>query len=884
MSDAGDGGSEPLNKQIMAANSIVLGGRRIQHLLKDNSKLIFRFLLSSFFIGMGAFFILHEGAELHSVKSALGSADFRWVLAGVMTTVVYIITHGFMYQASFRAASAAVGLSDAVVLFLKRNFVSIFLPAGGVASLAFFSQPIEQKGVSRSQITYASMIYGFTGLLTVFILAVPAFIYAFFFSSLGAEEWIGLLALLVLVSLLFYAYRNVRSGGWLYKLLVRQMPSLEFLVEELTSHPGERRFVFRAVLFSLLIESLGILHLYITIHALGMKPDIFVAVIVYVVAVIFMVISPFLRGMGAVEFSMTFLLVRFGMGNVEALSVTFLYRFFEFWLPLVAGILSFLAVAAGFLMRIIPAFLLLLLGLVNVVSVLTPAISSRLEYLRDFVPAGMITASNYLIFGIGLLLLITSVFLFRGLRTAWYMGIGLVTVSMIGHLTKAIDYEEALIALLTLVVLLVTRHQYNVRNNPQLSKMGIQTTLMVIFVTLLYGITGFYFLDQKHFGRDFTLGDSFVNTLRYFFLSGHDLQVKSAFAEGFLLSINACGLISILFFLYTLVRPYVFKSDVSPEDLEEAGKLMEKYGKSALDYFKLSDDKLLFFAQNRQSFISYRIYDTYAVALEDPVAENDGETEQCITEFDAYCHRSGLKTLYYRVPEKNLEIYRKKNKKSLFLGQEGVVDLTHFSMEGGDRKSLRNGVKKVRERGFVAKIYEPPLKEGVLQKLRQVSDEWLKDTGRKEIVFSQGMFDEKELRNQTVIAVENEEERTVAFLNVIPDNVEGEGTYDLIRKTADAPPGVMDFLLVELFGYFRSRGLHRVNLGLAPLSGTHMPSNLPERTMKFAYRKIRAFSHYKGLRAFKEKFDPEWYDQFLVFDHDFDLVNIPNVLNHVIRP
>ncbi len=79
----------------------------------------------------------------------------------------------------------------------------------------------------------------------------------------------------------------------------------------------------------------------------------------------------------------------------------------------------------------------------------------------------------------------------------------------------------------------------------------------------------------------------------------------------------------------------------------------------------------------------------------------------------------------------------------------------------------------------------------------------LRLTEREEIIFSQGMFIEKEIKEQTVITIENSEEKIIAFLNIIPDYVQNEGTYDLLRKTADAPNGIMDYILVEMFKYFK---------------------------------------------------------------------------------
>jgi phosphatidylglycerol lysyltransferase len=170
-----------------------------------------------------------------------------------------------------------------------------------------------------------------------------------------------------------------------------------------------------------------------------------------------------------------------------------------------------------------------------------------------------------------------------------------------------------------------------------------------------------------------------------------------------------------------------------------------------------------------------------------------------------------------------------------------------------------------------------------LQKLKAVSDEWLDSTQRKEIIFSQGMFVWSELKNQTVITVESPEEKVIAFLNIIPDYCPGEGTYDLIRKTNDAPNGVFDFLLTKLFSYLKSQGFSKANLGFAPMSGLDDPHTFPEKSMKIAYEKIRSFSHYKGLRVFKEKFYPVWYNKYLVYTHDYDLLQIPAVLTRIIK-
>jgi phosphatidylglycerol lysyltransferase len=369
----------------------------------------------------------------------------------------------------------------------------------------------------------------------------------------------------------------------------------------------------------------------------------------------------------------------------------------------------------------------------------------------------------------------------------------------------------------------------------------------------------------------------------YFLIGSNDLVPVDRFANRFLLSINVSGSLSLAFLVYTLIRPYFFKDTPTTEELERPRRLVQRFGKSGLDYFKTYQDKMIYEPEGINAFISYRTAGNFAVVLENPVAENEEQMRECIRMFDRFCYETGFKSFYYRVSESCLPIYKSLRKKVMFIGQEGVVDLNLFSLEGGARKSIRNAISKVKDRGYTSRIHVPPIKDGLLQKIKSVSDEWLDENDREEIVFSQGMFIWNELKQQTLITVENAEEKIVAFLNIIPDYVKGEGTYDLLRKTSDAPNGVMDFILIELLNYLKSENYSTVNLGFAPMSGLDDPHTFPERSMKFAYERIRGFSAYKGLREYKEKFVTDWYNKYLVYDHDYDLLQIPGALTKVIK-
>jgi phosphatidylglycerol lysyltransferase len=853
--------------------------------LNENARIITQFLFTALFMVLAAWFIFHQKHELNTVKIIILDAGKYWIIAGLALVLFYIFIQGLMYVTSFASIDVKLGLWDSIILFLKRNFISVFLPAGAVSSLAFFSNGIEKKGITRTQVYFASSIYAFVGILSVVIVAIPAFLFVVSGGSLGMGRWYALAGVILILLFFVLVYISLMKKAVLYKWIVRVYPKAELFIDDLKNNKINHRQFIYTVLISVLIEFVGIAHVYISMVALNFPASLSTAIIAYIVVVIFLIISPFLRGLGAIEVSMSYVLMHSGFSNLEAVSITLLFRFFEFWLPLFMGIISFLLKVDKLIMRILPAVLIFSLGIVNIISVLTPALPERLRILKDYLLVDFVSFSNSFVFITGLFLLVTAAFMLRGLRTAWWFALGLSIISVFGHITKGIDYEEAIIALLIIGSLFGTRKQYYVKTNPRLGTVGLQTALLSMGAVLLYGVIGFYFLDKKHFHIDFNIYQSFWYTIQNFFLIGSsDLIPRDAFARDFIYLIKISGFASISFLVYSLVRPYVFRITPTEEELSRAKSLTQQYGNSPLDFFKTYSDKFIYAPPDINAYISYRVSRNFAVVLEDPVAENREEMKKCIISFSRYSYDNGLKDIYYRVPKESLPVYQELSRKNLFLGQEGVVDLDTFSLEGGEKKSIRNALNKIKEQGYTTHINKPPLKAGLIQKLKAVSDEWLRLTEREEIIFSQGMFVETEIRDQTVISIENSEEKIIAFLNIIPDYAKNEGTYDLLRKTADAPNGIMDHILIELFKYFKANGIRYVNLGFAPMSGLDDPHNFTEKSMKFAYEKIRSLSHYKGQRDYKDKFNPQWNDKFLIYSNDYDLLQVPGVLTKVIKP
>jgi len=835
------------------------------------------------FVGLLLAFIFFrsERRELGDIVPHLRQANRIWVIAGIAVTGLFFLLQGAMYRASFAAVHLDLPVAQGVVLFLKRNFLSVFLPAGGVSSLAYTPSQIRRNGFNKMQVHQASGIYGFVGLLTVVIAGLPVLVSMAFNGGLR-DASTGFISLLVILAGVWGIVRLLKPGKFLNLSIRRRFPAVAPFIDELFSANLNNRAFGSAVFYSLLIELCGMAHVYIAMIALGFHASVGVAAAAYIISVLLMLVSPMLRGLGAVEVSLVYVMELYGYSAGQALAVTVLYRVFEFWLPLAAGFIAFAWKGRKIFLRLAPVLLIFSLGLVNIISAITPPIHHRLVLLEEYLPLSAAHASNLLVIYVGITLLVTAAFLLKGFRAAWSIAVVLCSLSLLAHIGKALDYEEAIFAGFSLLILLVTAKQYRRRASKRWLQIGAGTAVVSLLAAVAAGFICFYFMDKKHFGVDFSWKQSLDHTFRMFFLvQDETLHPLTRFGHEFVALIRWFGFITWIFVLFTLINPYLHFSGKTFSEQEKAKDIVSVHGQSAVDYFKLYNDKQYFFSAVVEGFVAYRLSGGFAIVLEEPVSA-DTDKPFIIREFDLYCRKMGWKAAYYRVDENSIPLFGPLHK--LMIGQEAIVDVQKFSLEGRDKKSLRNGLSALQKKGFVTTVHEAPHDPLFLDQLQAVSDEWLRYFDKGEQVFSQGMFDRNELQIQTIITVGDSEGRIRAFLNIIPDYSPEECTYDLIRRTADAPGAAMDALIIRLIQYAKEKEQSFLNMGLAPLTGIEQPGNTAEQLLKAATSRIGRFSHYQGLREFKEKYATVWENKYLMYENEFDLLQLPLALNRVMRP
>jgi phosphatidylglycerol lysyltransferase len=317
------------------------------------SKLHLKELLGLLFLFIAFYFFRQQRKELQSLKSSLTHTNLFWLITGIVFTGAYILLQAAMYVYSFLSVGGKISLVNAVELFLKRNVISVFLPAGGITALAYLPDSIKKSQVQTQTVHQASLIYGFIGIFSVFIVAVPVLLYLSVTKSTVPGTMAGLFTIVAMLSAITLLAYSIQKKGKLYLWVIKGRPKFESFLNDVFLFNLSRRQFLNATLASVFLEVVGIIHLYIAMLAAGVAPSFEAAVTGYIVSAIFLIISPFLRGMGAIELTLTIILQKYGFTTVQALEITLLFRFFEFWLPLVASILSYASTGRKLFLRLL---------------------------------------------------------------------------------------------------------------------------------------------------------------------------------------------------------------------------------------------------------------------------------------------------------------------------------------------------------------------------------------------------------------------------------------------------------------------------------------------------------------------------------------------------
>jgi len=448
------------------------------------------------------------------------------------------------------------------------------------------------------------------------------------------------------------------------------------------------------------------------------------------------------------------------------------------------------------------------------------------------------------IVGVGLL------FLARGIQqrldSAYFLSVGLLSTGILLSLAKGLDYEEAVFLSVMLLVLLPCRRHFYRKTSLVSERFTPDWTSMIFLVLLATVWLGVF--SYKHVEYSQELWWKFV-------LHGN--------APRFLRATAGASGIAVILALAKLLHPVPRSSEIpGEEELKKAFGIARQSPHTNAN-LGLLGDKALLFSDSGKSFLMYGVQGRSWVALGDPVGPSE-EHSELAWRFHERSDRHDGWTVFYEVRAESLPLYLDLGLTPLKLGEEARVPLEKFSLEGSSRKNLRYVERKLTKERVAFEVVPAKDVGPLLPELKEVSDAWLEEKNTREKGFSIGYFDEGYLR-RFPLGVVRREGRIVAFANILEGFGKEEISIDLMRHLPGSPHGTMDFMFLQLMLWGKQEGYRWFNLGMAPLSGMGEQALAPlwNQVGAFLFRHGEQFYNFRGVRQYKEKFDPVWEPKYL---------------------
>ncbi len=519
-------------------------------------------------------------------------------------------------------------------------------------------------------------------------------------------------------------------------------------------------------------------------------------------------------------------------------------------------------------------------------------LDSKLHGVAVSTPGALIltyTLTRTALIVIGLLLLMLCHGLVRRKHRSWQAAMSLLIVAAginllrVHHLARTFGLAAMLIGF-TLTAALIGlgfyyRHEFYALGDPRTRWRALRVFVWILGADLAIGLS---YIALRGLTRPYTFPERVAAV--FYGLVGASPPTPVHFMQDFrsdffAILTGALGLITVIMTAYMFLRPAEPQGRLDACDADGIRKLLGRYGEAdSLGYFALRDDKSVIWSPTGKSCICYRVLSGVMLASGDPL----GDPEAWPGAIDAFLDlaaRHAWAPAVIGCSELGAEIWcRTGNLTALELGDEAVVSVAEFSLQGRPMRNVRQMVTRVCRAGYQAelrRVGDVPKEE--LARLVRQADSWRGTPTERGFSMALGRIgglgDER-----CMIATATQDGALKALLHFVPWGTDGL-SLDMMRRDRSAQPGLNDFMIVETIKAAGDLGIKQISLNFAAFrSALERGERIGAGPITRAWRKFLLFLsrwfQIESLYKFNAKFAPNWVPRFMVFAGPRDAIRV----------
>jgi lysyl-tRNA synthetase, class II len=512
-----------------------------------------------------------------------------------------------------------------------------------------------------------------------------------------------------------------------------------------------------------------------------------------------------------------------------------------------------------------------LAGLVNLAAAVEPNIAWRNHLLLYVEPFEALRLTHAAAVPTSMLLLVTAPYLWRRRQSALRLALVLLGGLTLLDLLKGLDVEAASGSIAAAVVLWLGRGSFCVRHDPDTLRSALKRVPLLAASGLFLCVVAVWIAAPETAGLMSILretGDALLWQPGPLGFRDELDHLNEA--------IGVAGVITLVWCAYLLFRPLAAPRLFPGAEVRHAAReLVRSHGADTLDYFKLRRDQHYLFSPDGRAFLGYRVEAGVLIVSADPIGPEDAIRE-LLRELSRFAEARGLRIAALGAGDRVRPLWEQLGLRSMYLGDEAVVETKAFSLEGRPIRKVRQSVTRLEKQGYTAELRQlAELTDAELGQLEVVSRGWRRGAAERGFAMSLDELRRDDHGDSLVVLGRDAEGRIRGFLHFAPSYGRPAVSLSVMRREEETPNGLMEFLVARGIEQLRDRGVEEVSLNFAAFARfVHAPRGRLERLTGRGLLVADSFFQLERLHRFNTKFFPRWEPRYLMYER---VVGLPRV-------
>ncbi|WP_280700462.1 phosphatidylglycerol lysyltransferase domain-containing protein [Kitasatospora sp. GP82] len=343
--------------------------------------------------------------------------------------------------------------------------------------------------------------------------------------------------------------------------------------------------------------------------------------------------------------------------------------------------------------------------------------------------------------------------------------------------------------------------------------------------------------------------------------------------------INTMSAVLFLLVLYVAFRSPRGQELLSVEDEVKLRGLLDRQGeRDSLGYFALRRDKAVIFSPSGKAAVAYRVVGGVSLASGDPI----GDPEAWPGAIDAWLGEAREHAWVPAVMGASEEagvIYARHGLDALELGDEAIVELDEFSLDGRAMRVVRQAYNRVKRAGYTVRIRRhEDIPESEMAELVERADHWRDGATERGFSMALGRLGDPDDGRCVMLECHDADGELSALLSFVPWGEKGL-SLDLMRRDRETENGLMEYMVIELLQRAKEVELERVSLNFAMFRSVfERGSKLGAGPVLRLWRSVLGFFsrwwQIESLYRANAKYRPIWEPRYLLFEKSSEIPRI----------